>query len=159
MSAGAWGDGGVEEPRTANHRRITSVGLHVSAPLLPFGDRYIDLLTLSGATPSQPVLPASLHHPEPLRPLQANHNSRWRTAGVEELLHTEVSPPSRIRFAAGRVVFNALYIFDSISFCVKIAKDIRLPLGLFFHSCQACTPADCLSGSPECHSCCWYSDG
>lgn len=65
------------------------------------------------STSSQPVLPASLYHPEPLHPLQANHNSRWQTAGVQELLHMEVSPPPASDVAAGES-FLMLTIFYSI---------------------------------------------
>lgn len=58
VSAGRWW--GVEEPRKGNHRRITSVGLRVSARLLPFGNRYIDILTLCGEPPlSRCFLPHS----------------------------------------------------------------------------------------------------
>lgn len=39
---GVWGRRAEE----GNHRRITSIGLYVSAQLLSFGNRYIDLLTL-----------------------------------------------------------------------------------------------------------------
>lgn len=154
MSAGRWW--GVDEPRKGNHRRITSVGLRVSAPLLPLGKRYIDLLTLSGEPPlSRCFLPHStIQKPftrfEPIitpvgRLLEFRNDSTRRCL---PLLHPTCS---------WRVVFNALYILFYISFCVKIVKDIPLPLGLFFHRCQACTPADCLSGSPECPSWSWYS--
>lgn len=39
---GVWGRRAEE----GNHRRITSIGLYVSAQLLSFGNCYIDLLTL-----------------------------------------------------------------------------------------------------------------
>lgn len=115
VSAGMCGVCGVEEPRKGNHRRITSVGLHVSARLHPFGRRYIDLLTLSGAPP---VLPASLHHPEALHPLPANHNSRWHTLRESSNYSTRGgSPPPTSDLQLGRVVFNALHILFYMLLC------------------------------------------